>query len=668
MNEHQKIIVIIIALFILAIGMRMNMISQNDFFEPDQSWEARMIEQTLLYGHALNPDLQAYFSVGYAPQTFQNPLWNLSAEIYNITIGWWAGFNEEYFTKLMQILPAIFGALTCLILYFIGKAVSNENKVVGLITMFVAAVTPGYIYRTMLGAQETNAFGFLPITIGILLLIWAFNERRITRKSLILTFLSGASFIFSVYSWSMYLLIPLILLSFWGYRVCASMLDNKINQIIQADLFRFIVIFSLFWVACMLNGFNWIQLTANFIGIPTLLLYIFTGLIIFGGSALMYLLPNFSDNNKNNIKSMMILIFIVIVIGIAYFTTLNIDPRDLTSVGSMVGEESLGHNFFLQKFNIFNLFIPFAMISGIIIFIWKWRDYEYMPMIFSGFLIFFIMGWIKLKFCYVLGFGISFAAIIIGILAYELWAYLKDKNKLEMKIIFIPAACILLFGLAAGGIFIQDYNSILTSDPGLVEVIKYIDNNVLIGSNIMNAWSYGHVLTYNTKDIVLTDNRNYSPIANAQFAIFENDSNIQKVYQMVKEIGVDYILIQPNDFYGLQQNEFYIANKVDSSLGKEFTKGVINIMDCSRNGTILTCPNSGIIDENGHTQWTSIPFDFYNGTDPIYLYILRNKVYILNKAANETNLAKVLMMAPEIKGKYEIVFNNESYILIKVLK
>jgi asparagine N-glycosylation enzyme membrane subunit Stt3 len=666
MKDIYKIGIILLALFILALGMRLNMVGEKGFFEPDDAWEMRMVKDVVLTGHVQNPDNSAYYQINPLPPQQENLLWNICAMIYQGTIGWWAGYNEEYFTKLMSILPAIFGALTCLIIYFIGRTVSNGNKAVGIVAMFVAAVTPGFLYRQMVGSQFTNASGFLAISLGIVFLMWAFNEKKISIKSIILAGLSGVCFLFSVLTWSFYLIIPLLLIAFWGYRALISISETKVMGTVYADILHFVIIITLFLCGCAIKQFDWISALSSFMGVPYLAMVALIVLTSIGGSLLMYLRPEISDENKKNAVSIIGICLILVVLGVGYFTTLNISAQDTSSTGSLVGEQSRGNQFFMQKYNIYNILIPLGLVGAIILFFWKGNKYEYMPMILAGFLITFVMGWLTLKFCYNLGFGISFAAIIVSILFYELWNLLKDKTKIELKILFIPSVIVLLMGISAAGVFVQDYNSALTSDPALQNVIEYFNTQTPIDSNILNGWNNGHTLSYFTHNNVSADNRNYSILANAQFATFENDSNVQKVYNMVKDIGANYILVQTDDFYGMQSNEFYIANKVDASIGIKFRDPLVNILDCVSDGVNLNCGGSGLLDISTRSTWTDKPTEFYSGTYPLFIYAIGNKAVVLNTAANNSNLAKVLVGTEETRRMYEKVFESGSYIILKV--
>lgn len=668
MKEHTKIILLLLAIFILGFCIRGNLLQYNSLFEYDAFFHARMTEDLILQGHVNNPDPLAYYQVGGALQTFTSPVWVLSAGIYQVLFGWNIGFDQGIFTKLMQLLPCIFGALICIVIYFVGKAASNGNKTVGLVAAFVAAVTPAFVYRTMAGAQIDNSFGFLPFSIGILFLIWALKEKEISKKSILFALISGLSFFFMVFAWSMYLIIPIILVGFFGIYALNSLSKEQNKKYDIANIVHFLIIFGLFNLGTFLNNINWIATVSAFSKVPELIIIGGTIASVVGGCLVLALRKDFGPDVKSAIKTIIPIVLFIMAIALIYFTTLGIDFADRTTVGSMVGEESIGNAFFQGKYNIFLLFIPLAIFIPAFLYFWKGEEYEFTPLFFVSFLLFFFMAWVKLKFTFVLGYGLIFAAIITAIFLYEVWKKMKDNNKLETKIVFIPLIAILFCGIAASGVFILDYVPSLDADPSLQQVIQFINTSTPQDAKLLNNWGMGHILTYETHRAVSADNRNAFEISNKQFASFENDTNSNKVYEMVKAMGTDYIILDKADFYALKSNEYYIAGKISALLGNEFEKPLIQIIECGRNGTILSCNGNTIDEAQIQKGWTITPAQFYNGQYPLYFYIYKDSLIVLNDAANKTNLAKVFAETPETKEYYTKVFESPKYLVLKVNK
>jgi len=404
MQDRYKIILILLAIFVLAFGIRGNLLQYDNFFEYDQFFHARMTADLVNQGFVDNPDQLAYYQLGGAPQTITSPVWVLSANIYTMLFGWNIGYDYDVFTKLMQLLPVIFGSLICIVIYFIGKTVSNGNKAVATVGALVAAITPAFVYRTMAGAQIDNSFGFLPFSLGILFMIWAFQEGKLTKKCVLYGALSGLCFMFMVFAWSMYLIVPLVLIMFWTYYSVSRLMTDKDKQKDLSTVFIFSIIYSLFNVGCFLSNYVWTNVAASFMGVPHIAVLIISIVVPIGGALLILFRPQLNEDNKKMVYSIIALGFIILCIGVAFFTTLNIDPVDRTSTGSMVGEESIGNQFFGQKYNIYNLFIPVVFICSIGLFIWKKTKYDFMPLLLGTFVLLFVMAWMKLKFTFVLGY------------------------------------------------------------------------------------------------------------------------------------------------------------------------------------------------------------------------------------------------------------------------
>jgi len=72
-------------------------------------------------------------------------------------------FISLYFSSYME--PAIFGTLTVLVIYFLGKELSNKR--VGLISAFFLAISPGHIQRSLAGFFDNEALGVFLLVLCI---------------------------------------------------------------------------------------------------------------------------------------------------------------------------------------------------------------------------------------------------------------------------------------------------------------------------------------------------------------------------------------------------------------------------------------------------------------------------------------------------------------------
>jgi len=108
------------------------------------------------------------------------------------------GVNIDLMT-FASILPAIVGALTCLMLYFVGK--DFGGKPVGLLAALFLALSPGYIQRTALGFFDTGVPGIFSLVLFIFLFLRANDENRTLRSSMLYTLGSALTLAYFVLSW-----------------------------------------------------------------------------------------------------------------------------------------------------------------------------------------------------------------------------------------------------------------------------------------------------------------------------------------------------------------------------------------------------------------------------------------------------------------------------------
>ncbi|HJW65416.1 MAG TPA: STT3 domain-containing protein, partial [Candidatus Bathyarchaeia archaeon] len=98
-----------------------------------------------------------------------------------------------------SFIPAIFGALTCLMIYFVGK--DFGGKPVGLLAALFLALSPGYIQRTALGFFDTEVPGIFALVLFTFLFLRANDENRTLRSSLLYTLGSALTLGYFVLSW-----------------------------------------------------------------------------------------------------------------------------------------------------------------------------------------------------------------------------------------------------------------------------------------------------------------------------------------------------------------------------------------------------------------------------------------------------------------------------------
>jgi dolichyl-diphosphooligosaccharide--protein glycosyltransferase len=119
-----------------------------------------------------------------------------AAVLYSIIS--WLGVNVDLMA-FCSIFPVIFGTLSCLILYFIGKDMGG--KTVGLFAALFLALAPSFLQRTALGFFDTEVLGIFGLLSFIFLFLRAINENRTLRSSLIYSAGAGLALAYFIGAW-----------------------------------------------------------------------------------------------------------------------------------------------------------------------------------------------------------------------------------------------------------------------------------------------------------------------------------------------------------------------------------------------------------------------------------------------------------------------------------
>ena len=94
----------------------------------------------------------------------------------------WLGINVDLMA-FCSIFPVIFGTISCLLIYFVGKEMGG--KAVGLLAALFLALTPSFLARTALGFFDTEVLGIVGLLSFVLLFLRAIDENRSLRSSVL---------------------------------------------------------------------------------------------------------------------------------------------------------------------------------------------------------------------------------------------------------------------------------------------------------------------------------------------------------------------------------------------------------------------------------------------------------------------------------------------------
>jgi dolichyl-diphosphooligosaccharide--protein glycosyltransferase len=110
----------------------------------------------------------------------------------------WLGVNIDLMS-FAALFPAIIGALSCLMIYFIGKDMGG--KTVGLFAALFLALAPSFLQRTALGFFDTEVLGILGLLLFIFLFLRAIDETKSLRSSLLYSAGSGGALAYFIAAW-----------------------------------------------------------------------------------------------------------------------------------------------------------------------------------------------------------------------------------------------------------------------------------------------------------------------------------------------------------------------------------------------------------------------------------------------------------------------------------
>lgn len=682
--DNKIIIILLITIFLLAFGIRGHLLRYEYLFEFDAFYHARLVESLVTTGSIPTIDPHVYYEVAGGVASQPASVYHYISAIFYQLLAFGQPYSKELLMWSMQINPVIFGSLICVLMYFLSKEIFN-NKKIGLIAAFVAAVTPAFAYRTMAGAQGDNAFGFLWMVIGFIFFVRSVKVNGLNKENLLNAGLAGLFFGLMAMTWRMYLLIPLIVIFYALFAIIwiASKEEKEVTDFKSTKAFAFavkvILAMAIFHILSYAYGEDWISDALGRLAGP---MHIDVGLVAIGllvGSILaialsIFIIPRQSKETKSMFSFMVIGGLFLGILAMAMFFVMVPDLSDRTSIGSMVGEESVGNQFFGTKYNSFIIFPWLAIIFlPIGLFLFKKQENFHTAIIyFFWTIITLFMAWYTLKFTFVFGLAIAPAAAIV---AYTLIEGLKRFNVekgIETKIIFGVLLLLVLFGVGASARFFPDYVPYNDEHPEWVAAESWIIQNTAVDAKFFNWWDQGHILAFTTDRMFTTDNRNSSGEANIAMAKFVTFTDTNSAYLIARDdMKADYIILSSDMFSSAPTFEYYVADKIDSKLVQKYAGGTIRVLNCVDNNTTVSCDGSQIPKTQWNilsTKWKSTPDDFQNGSEPIFYYKTNDQLIILNTGLNNTNLAKAWLNSDETSKFYEEAYSLRGVKILKIKK
>ncbi|MEW6295718.1 MAG: STT3 domain-containing protein [Candidatus Diapherotrites archaeon] len=623
--ENKKTVFILFLLFLLAFGIRAYLIRFELFFEFDSYWHARVVSYVIQTGSVPARDPLAYYQMGGSVISWRMfPIWwYSSALIYNI-FTLWGPYNEATWIFFVKLIPAFWGAMTAIAMYFLFKELYNDRKA-GYLGAFFAAVTPAFVYRTMAGFFEGASMTFFPMVLGFYFAVRMIKRLDDRRSAIINSVLAGIFLSLSLWAgggWyliAMYVIVGCLIL----IPVLMFVRGVKTKKII--DLFvLIIIIIGIFSALNLVKG--WGFWTDGFTGY------------------------------------------------IQFYTLKERPASDIFT--QTVGEQSPGWPSFGTKYNALFIF-PILLLVIAPVWLWKKKNDFALLLIFLWVVGTWYMAVNRLQMTYAFGLGVAAAAAVV---TYSLYIFSAGRPSIEKKVIGLFIGFMMLLGVASAVFFMTQNPPNIEYDNSWKDALNWVKNNTEKDAKFFNWWNEGHWITFVGQRMVTTDNRNNDLNANFAFGKFSTSESEDEALNIIKKYGSDYIIAGSSDTLESLGSMAFYANeaKLDYSNPK-INKYFVNRVPCSKetnkitNEVSYTCGQNQI-PESVFLQlpyvYITTPNQLYSESMPLFMYRTENNsdIYVLNAAANKTILARIWFDDPSIKNIKEVYSASGSNTTVKVFK
>ncbi len=623
----KKQLLIILLIFILAFGVRAHLMKWDLLFGFDGYFHARLAGYVVQNFSIPDKDPLAYYHEGGGYLPFSSFFfWYFTAIIYKIfTLN--APYNKELWIFFVKVLPAIFGALISVSMYFLGKEMYGKKA--GITMGVFAALVPSFVYRTMAGFFEEDSLGFLWLVIGFYFFVKAVKTGEFNRESIKNSILSGLFFGIMALTWEMFLLIPLVLISYVFWTLVIMWFKNQSKEKILNFAKLFLISFILFSViATTFDKGRWIDRATSYVS---------------------QYLPVTAENIERS------------------------QSRGEGVLAQTVGEEATGNQYFGVKYNALIIF-PIVALFLIPYRLLRKKNDNYSLIIFFWTIITLYMAWNKLKFTYTFGLPIAACG---GFVFSELFGFLKERTGFEKKAVSIVMLFMLMIGLGAGTFFVTQKLPNIEITPGWKNALNWMREYTPKDAKFFNWWDEGHWITFVGERGVITDNRNLSGKPNSALALFVITDDLNKAYELVKSYGSDHVILSADLISKQGSMVLYAYDTTDFSdprIRKYFGVGFYcgkRIDELNQQVSYLCGPNT--IPEqqmNGiPTVWTPIPNTQLNDRVPAFIYREEDssKIYIVNDGTNNSMIMRLWMNEPEAIKYFEELYSDGDVKIFKVL-
>ena len=695
----------LLLVFALGFAIRGHMLKFDYMFEFDSYMRARTVE-TMIANNGVLPEQDP---LSFYPGETQRGLDKLNEWIayylYQALFGSSGPYNRELMFPLFMLLPAIYGSLTAVALYFFISEIAGKRA--GWMASIMAAVMPALIYRTMAGWFEDHTLGFLWMVIGFYFLVKAFKAERIGRDAIANIALSGVFFGLFALTWGAFVIVPVIIGVYFLTQTYFDAVGPHLHKWLEKGKDRkvylalslFLVVVTGFAIPYWLTQdtfylFKWTVIASVVAALASIALVFAKGL-----ETPLQMVSRLKMHLVVIIASLALsLVVAVVYFGPSFVTDLGQSiigrAENAFSINScleagleggtenvtfaLTGEQSPGCR---QWYNKYNAFIPFAFLAILLAFYRVMTKPEAKGdlLLFAWVLVTMYFAYRQLKATYYFGLPVAASTgYFLGILL--------DKWSAGWRQVIAGLLALLTVttGIAAATVFMPTNSPSIHKGDSLYEVTQWLKYNTPEGSRVMNWWGLGHILSFFSDRPVFTNNRQIAEALSIAGRFYLSQSE-EEAMALANQYKPDYVLVEYWDLSGIEsiaQYTYRTTNRNDPRIAQYSAY----VAGCGISGGNVNCGgNTFSLQEytSYYQEWNQVPNSFAGGEHSQFIYRstdedlqkgravlivagpLAQGAYDSGITTNNALLTR-LVLKDETLEHFKLVFENGDYLIYKV--
>ncbi|KKS69434.1 MAG: hypothetical protein UV41_C0054G0002 [Candidatus Daviesbacteria bacterium GW2011_GWA2_42_7] len=455
-------------------------------------------------------------------------------------------------------------------------------------------------------------------------------------------------------------------------------LSNTLNFIFTMLVFTFFTIFisRIEWIS---RGVNQVitVIPKELLPFAALAILVCLGAAAFAFYQYVIRKTAIKENTRKTISFWTMAIMYGLILVMVVAMVVNDSLRAQNVLGTTVGEENTGIQFFGEKYNAL---IIFPLLALAII---PWRMYKHKndntsQLVFFWILITLFMAWYKLKFTYTFGLPLAAGA---GVVFIEVLDYVKQRSPFEKKVVGLSLAFMVLVGVGAASIFMTTKAPNIETTSGWKPTLYWLRDNTPKDAQMFNWWDEGHWISFIGERKVITDNRNLDGQANAAYAQFILSTDENNAYTLVMDpkkiiqtdrndfgpYNSDYVIFGDDILSKTGSMAFYAYNTIDPNdprLQGYFGAGLpCSLLNSVSQSKTYACSGNTLTEAQMTSLppvWTPVANQLIAENVPGFVY--RNAdnsaIYIFNQKTNNTMAVKLWFNDPTITHFREVSFKG----------